>query len=131
MADSITGARAILEVLDELWQAHRASLTEAFAAAIHGLEELVRADDYQDRARDRDYLERSLGPLGKTNLDVGALSNMLGSSSHSRAMSSDRLTRVQALIPELAQIQRELSGTFVDSALFVDIERDHNQIISL
>jgi pyruvate-ferredoxin/flavodoxin oxidoreductase len=38
---------------------------------------------------------------------------------------------VQALIPELAQIQRELSGTFVDSALFVDIERDHNQIISL
>ena len=131
MADSSTTAGDLLEVVDEPWQSHRASLTAAFADAIRGLEELVRADDYHHRAQDQDHLERSLGPLGKTNLDVGALSNMLGSSSHSRAMSSDRVARVQGLIPELEQIQQDLADTLVESALFVDIELDLEQIVSL
>jgi pyruvate-ferredoxin/flavodoxin oxidoreductase len=131
MADPVTTARAVLELVDEPWQRHRASLGAAFTDAIQGLEELVQADDYHHRARDQDQLERSLGPLGKSNLDVGALSNLLGESAHSRAMSSDRLTRVRALIPELVQMREELPGTLVESALFVNIERDLAEILSL
>jgi len=131
MADPITTARAVLELVDEPWQRHRAALGAAITDAIQGLEELVQADDYHHGAQDQDQLERSLGPLGKTHLDVGALSNMLGSSSHSRAMSSDRLTRVRTLIPELVQIHEELPGTLVESALFVGIERDLAEILSL
>ncbi len=56
---------------------------------------------------------------------------MLGSSSHSRAMSSARLTRMQALIPELVQMQQDLPTTLTESALFVDIERDPTEIVSL
>lgn len=131
MADPITTARDVLQLVDEPWQRHRGSLGTAVTDAIRGLEELVQADGYHHRARDEDQLERSLGPLGKANLDIGALSNVLGSSSHSRAMSADRLTRVRTLIPQLVQIREELPSTLVESALVMDIERDPAEIVSL
>ena len=130
MVDSIAQARALLKAVDELWQPHRASVVEAFTDATHGLEELVRADGYHQHSQDPDQLERSLGPLGQSNLDLGALSNMLGKSTHSRAMASDRFERVQSLIPELAQVQEHLSTTLAESAS-VDIERDSGEILSL
>ena len=129
MADSTTRGRALLEVVDQHWRDHVASLGTAFKDAIHGLEELLRADDYHHHAQDPDQLERSLGPLGGSNLDVGALSSMLGKSSHSRAMPSDRLARVQALIADLVHLQEDLPSTLAD-ATFVDIELGTAEIVS-
>lgn len=130
MVDSGTQARLFLETVDEVWKDHRASLEEAFADAIRGLEELVHVDDYHHHAHDRDQLERSLGPLGSSNLDLGSLSRMLGKSTHSRAMPPERLTRVQGLIPQLVQIKQELAVTLAQSTL-IDIERDLDEILSL
>ena len=130
MVDSSARARFLLEPVDEVWQRHRASLEEAFTDAIRGLEELVHVDDYHHHAHDLDQLERSLGPLGTSNLDLKSLSRMLGESTHSRAMPPDRLARVQGLIPQLTQMKQELSVTLADAPL-IDLERDTDEILSL
>ena len=130
MADPSTQARFLLEPVDEVWQQHRASLEEAFTDAIRGLEQLVHVDDYHHHAHDLDQLERSLGPLGVSNLDLKSLSRMLGESTHSRAMPPDRLARVQGLIPQLTEMKQELSITLADSPL-VDLERDPDEILGL
>ena len=130
MADCSTQARLLLGAVDELWQRHRASLEEAFTDAIRGLEELVHVDDYHHHAHDRDELERSLGPLGGSNVDLGSLSRMLRDSTHSRAMPPDRLARVQGLIPQLARIKQELPMALSESTL-VDIERGQDEILPL
>ncbi len=130
MVDPSTRARLLLEPVEEVWQRHRASLEDAFTDAIRGLEELVHVDDYHHHAHDPDQLERSLGPLGASNLDLGSLSRMLGESTHSRAMPPDRLARVQGLIPQLVRMKQELSITLAESTL-IDIERDLDEILRL
>jgi hypothetical protein len=130
MADPSTQARLLLQSVDEVWQRHHAALDEACADAIHGLEELMHVDDYHHHAHDRDQLERSLGPMGVSNLDLGSLSHMLGESTHSRAMPPDRLARVQGLIPELGQMKRELPVTLADSPS-IDMGRDLDEILTL
>ena len=130
MVDSSAEARLLLESVDELWQRHRASLEDAFADAIRGLEELVDVDDYHHHTHDRDQLERSLGPLGASNLDLGLLSRMLGESTHSRAMPPDRLARVQGLIPQLVRMKQELPSKLAESTL-IDMEGDLEEILPL
>ena len=130
MVDSGTQARLLLEPVDEVWQRHRASLEEAVTDAIRGLEELVHVDDYHHHAHDRDQLERSLGPLGGSNLDLGSLSRMLSESTHSRAMPPDRLARVQGLIPQLVRMKQELPITLAESTL-IDIEQDRDEVLRL
>ncbi len=130
MADSSTQARQLLGAVDEIWQRHRATLDDAFTEAIRGLEELVHVDDYHHHAHDPDQLERSLGPLGGSNVDLGSLSRMLSESTHSRAMPPDRLARVKGLIPQLAQIKQELPITLAESTL-IDIERDPDEIMPI
>ena len=130
MEDSSTQARLLLEAVDEVWQRHRVSLEDAFADAIRGLEELIHVDDYHHHAHDRDRLERSLGPLGASNLDLKSLSHILAESTHSRAMPPDRLARVQGLIPELVRMKQELSITLAESPV-IDMERDLEEILRL
>lgn len=128
MVDSSTRVRLLLQTVDEHWQRHRAALDDAFSEAIVALEGLVQADDYHQHAHDRQQLERTLGPLGASNLDLGSLSRVLTQSTHSRALSPERLERVQGLIPRLQDMKDEARGALSESTL-TDIHDDSADIL--
>jgi len=120
----------IFQHVEDVWHHHCVALGDALAEAISELKNLVRVDEYHRHGHDPDHLERALGPLAATNLDVGSLSRVLGASRPSRAMSPERLKRVQELIPTLSEMKEECSNTALDSAS-ADVEKEENEIREL
>ena len=83
----------ILQSVDDVWQHHCAALDGAIAESIAKLKNALSLDEYYRNAYDPDHLERDLGPLAATNLDLRSLSRVLGESASSRTMGPDRLKR--------------------------------------
>jgi hypothetical protein len=120
----------VLKPIEDVWHDHCAALGDALAEAISELQNLLRVDEYHRHGHDPEHLERALGPLAATNLDVGSLSRVLGESAPSRAMTPERLIRVQELIPTLAEMKQDCSSTALDSAS-ADIEKEESEIRDL
>jgi hypothetical protein len=120
----------IFQHVEDVWHHHCTALGDALAEAISELKNLLRVDEYHRHGHDPDHLERALGPLAATNLDVGSLSRVLGESRPSRAMSPERLKRVQELIPTLGEMKEDCSNTALDSAS-ADVEKEENEIREL
>jgi hypothetical protein len=120
----------IFQHVEDVWHHHCDAPGDALAEAISELKNLLRVDEYHRHGHDPDHLERALGPLAATNLDVGSLSRVLGESRPSRAMSPERLKRVQELIPTLSEMKEDCSNTALDSAS-ADVEKEENEIREL
>ncbi len=120
----------ILQPVEDVWRHHGAALDGALAEAIRELKDLLRLDEYHRHGHDPDHLERALGPLAATNLDLGSLSRVLGKSTRSRAMAPERLKRVQELIPTLGEMKEAWSSTAPASAS-VEIEKEESEIREL
>ena len=115
-----------LQSVEAVWQRNRAALGEALDEAIVELQGLMTLDEYHRHGHDPAELERSLGPLGSTSLDLGSLSKLLGESP--RAMAPDRLARIEGLIPALSEVKRTWASTTFDRAL-IDIDQSESEIL--
>ena len=120
----------VLQHVEDVWRHRCAALDEALAEAIDELENLLRLDEYHRHGHDPDHLERALGPLAATNLDLGSLSRVLGESTRSRAMPPERLKRVQELVPALGEMREAWSTTTLDSAR-VELQKGESEIREL
>ncbi len=116
-------------VEDVLRQASTA-LDDAFEESIRELTALVRLDEHHRHGHDPDQLERSLGPLAASNMDVGSLSRVLGESRRSRAMTPERLHRVEELIETLVEMKEAYSARPLDAAA-AEIENEEREILEL
>jgi hypothetical protein len=119
--------KQILQRVEDVWRHHCDTLGDALAETISELKNVLRLDEYHRHGHDPEQLERALGPLAATNLDLGSLSRVLGESTHSRAMAPERLKRVQELIPTLEEMKEACSTALPDSAS-VDLEKDEIEI---
>jgi hypothetical protein len=119
--------KQILQRVEDVWRHHCDTLGDALAETISELKNVLRLDEYHRHGHDPEQLERALGPLAATSLDLGSLSRVLGESTHSRAMTPERLKRVQELIPTLEEMKQACSAALPDSAS-VDLEKDENEI---
>jgi len=120
----------IRQAVEDVWRHHCAALEEALDESISELKNLLRLDDYQRHRHEPDHLERALGPLAATNVDLGSLSRVLGESAHSRAIAPERLKRVQALIQTLGEMKDTWSTIRPDLAS-VELERKEDEIREL
>jgi len=120
----------IRQAVEDVWRHHCAALEEALDESISELKNLLRLDDYQRHRHEPDRLERALGPLAATNVDLGSLSRVLGESAHSRAIAPERLKRVQALIQTLGEMKDTWSTIRPDLAS-VELERKEDEIREL
>ena len=120
----------IRQAVEDVWRHDCAALEDALDESIGELKSLLRLDEYQRHRHDPDHLERALGPLAATNLDLGSLSQVLGESTHSRVVAPERLKRVQELIETLGDMKEAWSNTPPDLAL-VEIDKDENEIRAL
>lgn len=116
--------------VEEVWRHDCAALDEALSESIRELEDLLRLDEYHRHRHDPDTLERALGPLAESNLDLGSLSRLLDKSTHSRAIAPERLERVRALIETLDEMKEAWSNAPPDLAS-VDIQQDESEIREL
>lgn len=108
----------ILPSVEAVWRHHCAALDEAISETIGELQNLLRLDDYHRHGHEPDALERSLGPLAATNLDLGSLSRVLAQRTAARAMDPQRLARVQALIPNLEEMKADWAQAPLEMASF-------------
>ncbi|MBW2688234.1 MAG: hypothetical protein JRE19_20395, partial [Deltaproteobacteria bacterium] len=120
----------IRQAVEAVWRHHCAALEDALAESIGELQNLLRLDDYKRHRHDPDRLERALGPLAATNLDVGSLSRVLGKGTRSRAIAPERLKRVQELIQTLGEMKQAWSTTSTDFGS-VELEKEENEIREL
>jgi hypothetical protein len=120
----------ILQRVEDVWRHHCDALEEALGETISELNNVLRLDEYHRHGHDPDQLERALGPFAATSLDLGSLSRVLGKSTRSRAMSPERLKRVQGLIPTLSEMKEACSTALPDSAS-VDLGAEENEIREL
>jgi len=120
----------IRQAVEDVWRHHCAALEDALAESIGELQDLLRLDDYKRHRHDPDRLERALGPLAATNLDVGSLSRVLGKGTRSRAIAPERLKRVQELIQTLGEMKQAWSTTSTDFDS-VELEKEENEIREL
>lgn len=118
----------ILQPIGEIWRLRCATLEGALAETIGGLKDLLRLDEYHRHGHDPDQLERALGPLAESNLDLGSLSRVLGQATRSRAMDPQRLQRVQQLIPALKEMKEAWSSAPLEEA-WIDIDEDEQAIL--
>ena len=95
-----------LQSVEAVWQRNRAALDDALTEAIGELEGLLKLDEHHRHGHEPAELERSLGPLAATSLDLGSLSKVLGESP--RVMAPERLARIEELIPTLEKAQRSV-----------------------
>lgn len=116
-----------LQSVEAVWQRNRAALEEALTEAIGELEGLLKLDEYHRHGHDPAELERSLGPLAATSLDLSSLSKVLGESP--RVMAPERLARIKQLIPTLGEIKEAWSSTAFDRAS-VDIDLEEGEIVA-
>jgi len=122
--------KQVLQAVQDVLRDDRVALEEAFEESIRELTALVRLDEYHRHGHDPDQLERALGPLAATNMDIGSLSRLLGSGTRSRAMPPDRLQRVDALIGTLAELKDAWSTGQVDP-VSIEIENEEREILAL
>jgi hypothetical protein len=115
-----------LQSIEAVWQRNRAALDDALTEAIGELEGLLKLDEYHRHGHDPAELERSLGPLAATSLDLSSLSRVLGESP--RVMAPERLARIEELIPTLGEIKEAWTNTTFDRAS-IAIDRDENEIL--
>ena len=120
----------VLPSVEEVWRERCKELVDALAETIDELHGLLGLDEQHRHGHDPDQLERALGPLAATSLDVGSLSRVLEGSTRSRAMAPERRERVEALIPLLLELRKEWSNAPLDAAL-VDIDRPDEEIRAL
>ena len=120
----------ILQPIEDVWRHHRTGLESAIDDAITELKELLNIDEYHHHAHDPEQLDHAMGPMGAANLDLGSLSRTLGESTSSRAMSPERVKRLQELIPALERMKQADSATLADSAS-VEIDEDEREILKL
>jgi len=118
----------VLQAVQDVLRNDRVALEEAFEESIRELTALVRLDEYHRHGHDPEQLERALGPLAATNMDIGSLSRLLGGGTRSRAMPPGRLQRVDALIGTLAEMKDAWSIGQVDP---VSIENEEREILAL
>ncbi len=105
-----------------------AAFEDAFEESIRDLTALVRLDEYHRHGHDPEQLERALGPLAATNMDIGSLSRVLGESRRSRAMTPERLQRVEELIETLREMKESWSTGPLDS-VSMEIENEEREIL--
>ena len=117
----------VLETFEEVWKRQCAALEDALTESGAELQTLLRLDEYHRHGRDPEELERVLGPFASGSLDLGSLSRVLDESTRSRAMSAERLRRVQDLISQLEETKDALSVVSADSAS-VDVDDDEGEI---
>ena len=115
-----------LQSVEAVWQRNRAALDDALTEAIAELEGLLKLDEYHRHGHDPAELERSLGPLAATSLDLSSLSKVLGDSP--RVLAPERLARIHELIPALGEIKEAWSNAAFDRAS-IDIDRDESEIL--
>jgi len=120
----------VLETVEDVWRQDGAALEEAFEESIRELTELVRVDEYHRHGHDPEQLERALGPLAATNMDIGSLSRLLDGGTRSRAMPPGRLQRVDALIRTLAEMKDAWSTGQVDP-VSIELENEEREILAL
>jgi pyruvate-ferredoxin/flavodoxin oxidoreductase len=113
--------------IEDAWTQRRAALHQALSETTGALRDLLRLDEYHRHGHDPDQLQRALGPLAETSLDLGSLSRVLGGATRSRAMAPERLQRVQALIPALEELAQSWSSAPFDAAS-IDIDSDEDEI---
>jgi hypothetical protein len=116
-----------LQSVEAQWQRHRTTLDDALTEAIGELEDIVKLDEHHRHGHEPAELERSLGPLGPTSLDLSSLSKVLGNSP--RAMAPERLLRIKGLIPTLSEIRETWSKMAFERAC-IDLERDESEILA-
>lgn len=120
----------ILQAVNDVWQHHCGALEDAIAETIAGLKNALDLDEYHRHRNDPDQLERDLGPLAATNLDLGSLSRVLSESARSQSMGPDRRKRMQELILTLEEM-REACPAAMRAPASVDLEQDENEIRDL
>lgn len=120
----------VLQAVQDVLRDDRVALEEAFEESIRELTALVRLDEYHRHGHDPEQLERALGPLAATNMDIGSLSRLLGGGTRSRAMPPGRLQRVDALIGTLAEMKDAWSTRHVDP-VSIEIENEEREILAL
>jgi len=120
----------VLQAVQDVWRDDRVALEEAFEESIRELTALLRLDEYHRHGHDPEQLERALGPLAATNMDLGSLSRLLGESRPSRAMTPDRHDRVDELIAGLGEMKEAWSNRPVD-AVSTEIENEEREILKL
>ncbi|NNE16935.1 MAG: hypothetical protein HKN10_00530, partial [Myxococcales bacterium] len=120
----------VLQSIEEVWRRDVVAIEEAFEESIRDLTALVRLDEYHRHGHDPEQLERALGPLAATNMDVASLSRLLDGGTRSRAMPPGRLQRVDALIGTLGEMKEAWSGRPVDP-VSIEIETDEREILKL
>ncbi|MBT8452171.1 MAG: hypothetical protein KJO40_09425 [Deltaproteobacteria bacterium] len=120
----------IHQSVEEVLRQASTALADAFEESIRELSALVRLDDYHRHGYDPDQLEQALGPLAATNMNIGSLSRVLGESKHSRAMTPERLRRVEELIKTLGEMKEALATRLLTSAA-AEIETDEQEILAL
>ena len=117
----------IRKSVENVWRSHSGGLGDAIDETIAELENLLRLDEHHRHGHDPNELERALGPMAATNLDIGALSRVLEGGTRSRAMAPERLERVQKLIPALGEMKDALSSTPLESASHT-LDADESEI---
>ncbi|MEZ5277360.1 MAG: hypothetical protein R3F07_13340 [Opitutaceae bacterium] len=117
----------ILQPASDVWRHHCAALVDALTQAIRELDRLVRLDEYHRHGHDPQDLEKAIGPLGSSALDLNALSRILGESTRTRAMAPDRLERVQRLLKELGEMKARCV-TDPHTCASIEIDEDENTI---
>lgn len=120
----------IHQSVEDVLRQSSAVLVEAFEESIRELTALLRLDEYHRHGHDPDQLERALGPLAASNMNVGSLSRVLGESRRSRAMTPERLERVEQLIENLGEMKEAWATRPLDSAA-AEIETDEQEILDL
>jgi hypothetical protein len=91
----------IIQAVEEVWRHHCSKLQQALDESLRELQNLIRLDNYHRHGHEEEALQDTLGPLGSSSLNLGALSKVLGSSSESRALSDEHLRRINALISRI------------------------------
>ena len=114
----------ILVTIEEVWRQHRAALEDALTEAIDALQNLLRLDEYHRHGHDPEQLERALGPLANTSLDLGSLSRVLDQGARSRTMAPDRVERIEQLSLTLGEMKELWSNAGLDTA---SIEMGENE----
>jgi hypothetical protein len=120
----------VLPSVEEVWRERRDALVDALTETIEELKGLLRLDEYHRHGHEPEQLERALGPLAASSLDLGSLSSVLEGSTRSRAMAPERRLRVESLIPLLTELSETWSNTALETAL-VDIDRPDDEIQEL
>jgi hypothetical protein len=117
--------KQIRQPVEDVWHHHLGTLEEALDESIRGLQNLLRLDEYHRHGHEQPQLKESLGPFGSSTLDLGALSDVLGTSG--RLMPKERLDRISQLLDGLEGLRNYCQST-PDNLPSADIDEDETVI---